>query len=70
MSTPLTIACTHDPEVHVLYDPEGAGFRAEVRCRCRKVVVTLSKIRDRVDLAEADGAALMALARRNGVGVS
>ena len=63
MSAPLTIICTHQPEAHVLYDREAAGYRAELRCRCRKVRVSLGKVRDRVADAETDGAAMMALAK-------
>jgi hypothetical protein len=63
MTHRMTIACQHQPEVHVLYDKLGSGYRAEIRCPCRKVHITLSRIRDRVDQAEADGAAMMALAK-------
>ncbi len=63
MAESMTPPCHHDPEVHVRYDMRGSGYRAEIRCRCRKVHLTLPRIRDRVDQAEADGAALMALAK-------
>lgn len=63
------VDCSHIIEVHVVYDRKAAGYRAEIRCRCRKVHIKLGKVRERVDRAEADGAAMIALAKSRGAGI-
>lgn len=60
MPDPLHPLCHHQPEAHVVYDKPGSGYRAELRCRCRKVLRHARKVRERVTEAEADGQALLA----------
>lgn len=51
--------CHHDPEPHVIYDKAASGYRAQLRCRCRKLVLVSRRVRERVVEAEADGKAML-----------
>lgn len=52
--------CPHDPEAHTVF-ADGRGYRAEVRCRCRKLSVEGKKIRDSHEQAVVDGLVLLEL---------
>lgn len=44
--------CSHHPEAHVIYDAD--GYRATLRCSCRKLQVEGRRLRGRYAEAEAD----------------
>lgn len=51
--------CDHHLEAHVRYDLLASGYRAQLRCRCSKITIDGSKVRDTYLQAEADGQTMM-----------
>lgn len=55
--------CSHIPEPHVVYARR--GWRAEVRCACRKVKVAGKRLYGSFDAADTAAKALLTLAQAN-----
>lgn len=58
--TKHTSPCRGQTEGHVIYDREAAGYRAQVRCRCKLVNRVSPRLHEHVASAEVEAAAMAA----------